>query len=229
MKLEGNYTFDAPRQTVWEMFFEPEILAKTMPGCEKLELVGEHTFEGKMRVQVGPVQGIFQGTVVLSNLHPPESYHMKVNGRGPAGFMDGEGDVRLEESVEGTIMHYRGDAHVGGRIAQVGQRLMDSSARAIVKQSLENLSRQVAARQNGGDLSSENGEAGGPAAPTQTEFAVGVAREMMGEFVPPERQSQFLVGAITFLGAILAFRVFVEWWSDLLARKIARNLREKGG
>lgn len=229
MKLEGTYTFDAPRQLVWEMFFEPEVLAKTMPGCEKLDLVGENTFEGKMRVQVGPVQGMFQGTVELTDLQAPESYHMKVTGRGPAGFMNGEGDIRLEESDEGTVMHYEGDAQVGGRIAQVGQRLMDSSARAIVKQSLENLSKQVDARQNGSDQAGQNGEAQGPAAPTQTEFAVGVAREMVGEFVPPERQSQFLISAVTLLGAILLFRSFLDWWSDILARKIAQNLREEGG
>lgn len=232
MKLEGSYTFDAPRDLVWEMFFEPEVLAKTMPGCEKLEMVGENSFEGRMRVQVGPVQGRFKGTVVLSDLQAPETYHMQVDGQGPSGFMKGEGDIRLEETDNGTVMHYVGDAQVGGRIAQVGQRLMESSARAIVKQSLDNLARQVEARHkpdtsedNNEDEEGEPGEE--PRAPTQTEFALGVAREMLGEYVPVEKQPQLIGSAVALIGAFVIIQLFMNWWADMLADRIAKNLRQK--
>jgi carbon monoxide dehydrogenase subunit G len=235
VKLEGSYTFDAPRDLVWEMFFDPEVLARTMPGCEKLDRIGDTSFEGRMRVQVGPVQGIFKGTVVLSDLQEPESYHMQVDGQGPSGFMKGEGDVQLEETDESTVMHYVGEAQVGGRIAQVGQRLMDSSARAIVKQSLDNLARQVDARQKRAQNGQPDGEeeeheavgnADVPAAPSQTEFALGVAREMASDIVPVEKQPQVVAGALAFLGLFLLVRLFLGWWSDLLARKIAENLTD---
>lgn len=233
MKLEGSYTFDAPRELVWEMFFDPEVLARTMPGCEKLERTAENSFEGRMRMQVGPVQGVFKGTVVLTDLHSPETYHMQVDGQGPSGFMKGEGDVRLEETEEGTIMHYVGEAQVGGRIAQVGQRLMDSSARAIVKQSLDNLARQVDARQQtgkGSSIPSENGaktEEAPPAPPSQTEFALGVAREMASEFIPVEKQPQAIAGIVGAVGLFLVLTLLLNWWSDVLARKIAANLNRK--
>lgn len=231
MKLEGNYTFDAPRDVVWDMFFDPQVLAKTMPGCEKLDRIGENSFEGRMRVQVGPVQGIFKGTVVLSDLQEPETYHMQVDGQGPSGFMKGEGDVRLEETDEGTVMHYVGEAQVGGRIAQVGQRLMESSARAIVKQSLDNLSRQVDARQQSGESPAQEGQknetAETPPPPSQTEFAVGVAREMLGEYVPVEKQPQLIGSAIAVIGAFVLFQLIINWWANMLADRIATNLRQK--
>lgn len=236
MKIEGNYTFDAPRDVVWEMFLDPEVLARTMPGCRKLELVGENEYEGVMQMRVGPVQGTFQGNVHLTDLQAPETYHMKVDGRGPAGFVRGEGDVRLEQTDEGTIMHYSGDAQVGGRLAQVGQRLLDSSARAITKQSLDNLAKQVDARQKKGDAEEGNGESAedgsaaedeAPAAPTQTEFAVGVAREMMNDLVPPEQRPELMRTGAAVVGILFVIMLIVNWWTSLLAGKIAKRLQEK--
>lgn len=235
MKIEGNYTFDAPRDVVWEMFLDPEVLARTMPGCKKLELVGENEYEGMMQMKVGPVQGTFKGNVHLTDLQAPETYHMKVDGRGPSGFVRGEGDVRLEETDEGTIMHYSGDAQVGGRLAQVGQRLLDSSARAITNQSLENLAKQIDARQKGGTgaeegETTEEGAAAGdeaPAAPTQTEFAVGVAREMFDDLVPPEQRPELARMGAAVLGVLFVMMLIVNWWTSLLARKVAKHLQKK--
>jgi len=236
VKVEGNYKFDAPRDVVWEMFLDPEVLARTMPGCKKLDLIGENEYEGVMQMRVGPVQGTFQGNVHLTDLQAPETYHMKVDGRGPAGFVRGEGDVRLEETDEGTVMHYSGDAQVGGRLAQVGQRLLDSSARAITKQSLDNLAKQIDARQGkgeaveGDDRTTVDAEAAAdeaPAAPTQTEFAVGVAREMLDDLVPPEQRPELMRVGAAVLGLLLVIMLIVNWWTGLLARKIAKRLREK--
>lgn len=234
MKIEGNYTFDAPRKVVWEMFLDPEVLARTMPGCKKLELVGENEYEGMMQMKVGPVQGTFKGNVHLTDLQAPETYHMKVDGRGPSGFVQGEGDVRLEETDEGsTIMHYSGDAQVGGRLAQVGQRLLDSSARAITKQSLENLAKQIDARHKDGATDGEAEEEGvapgeeAPAAPTQTEFAVGVAREMLDDLVPPEQRPELARVGAAVLGFLFVMMLVINWWTNLLAGKIAKRLQEK--
>lgn len=231
MKIEGNYTFDAPRDVVWEMFLDPDVLARTMPGCKKLDMVGENEYEGVMQMRVGPVQGTFQGNVHLTDLQRPETYHMKVDGRGPSGFVRGEGNVRLEQTDEGTVMHYSGEAQVGGRLAQVGQRLLDSSARAITKQSLENLAKQIDARQGKGEAADGDGEtaeeraAAGPAAPTQTEFAVGVAREMVNDLVPPEQRPELLRASAAVLGILLVLMLIVNWWTEMLARKVAKHLQ----
>lgn len=143
LKLEGEHTFDAPRQRVWEALNDPDVLARTLPGAEKLEQVEENHFKGELAMRVGPVQGRFHGDVTLSNLQPPESYHLDLKGSGPAGFVNGAGDVRLEESGSGTVLHYDIEAQVGGRLAGVGQRLLESSARVITRQALEGLERQI--------------------------------------------------------------------------------------
>lgn len=250
MNLTGNYTFsNAPRQLVWEMFLDPAILAAIMPGCERLEVVGENQYEGEMRLKVGPVQGVFQGTVELSNLQAPESYHMKVNGKGPQGIVDGSGDVRLEETDAGTIMHYDGVAQVSGRIASVGQRLMDSSAKAITRQSLQNLDAQIQARLHpeaaakpgteqpapatvtlppagGNGAAYVSGRAAPLPPPTQTEFALGVAREMAGDLLPEDKNQRMIAGIVALAGAYLLFNLIVNWWTRKLARQIAKEMKK---
>ncbi len=146
MELSGVYSFNAPRQAVWQALMDAEVLARIMPGCEKLEPSGDNQYQGVIKIKVGPVQGEFQGLVRLSQLNPPESYHITVDGKGAPGFIKGEGQVRLEEQGSRTIMHYAGKAQIGGRIASVGQRLLDSSAKSITKQALEGLEQQIQAR-----------------------------------------------------------------------------------
>ncbi len=148
MKLEGTYTFDAPRDLVWQSLLDPEILAKVMPGCQKLEKVGDNQYKGALKIKIGPVQGVIQGGITLSDLNAPESYQMKIDGKGAPGFLKGVGHVRLNEENGQTRMQYKGEANVGGRIASVGQRLLGSSAKAITRQSLESLNKQIQARFN---------------------------------------------------------------------------------
>ena len=147
MRLEGTYTFEAPRQAVWEALMDPDVLAKVMPGCEKLEQLEENKYKGILNVKVGPVQGKFEGVVTITEVNPPEGYSIQVDGRGPAGFMKGVGQIRLEDQGETTLIHYGGDAQVGGRIASVGQRLLDTTAKSMSRQSLEGLHNQIKARQ----------------------------------------------------------------------------------
>ena len=147
MRLEGTYTFEAPRQAVWEALMDPEVLAKVMPGCEKLEQLEENKYKGILNVKVGPVQGKFEGVVTITEVNPPEGYSIQVDGRGPSGFMKGVGQIRLEDQGETTLIHYGGDAQVGGRIASVGQRLLDTTAKSMSRQSLEGLHNQIKARQ----------------------------------------------------------------------------------
>lgn len=147
MKIEGQHVFAATPQLVWDAIIDPSVLAKVMPGCEEFRAIGENRFEGKMKIKVGPVQGEFLGTVQLSDLEPPRSYRLKLNGKGAAGFVEGDGAIQLvDDPSGGTRLEYSVDARIGGRIATVGQRLLDSSSKVITRQALEGLEGQVEAR-----------------------------------------------------------------------------------
>jgi len=144
MKMQGSYTFEAPLETVWNALFDAEVLARTLPGCEKLEREGNQ-FRGDINVKMGPVQGKFQGKVDITDIKERESYTMIVDGRGPAGFGKATAQLRVQAAGTGTRLDYDSDVTVGGKIASVGQRLIDASSRAIVKQSLEGLNEQIKA------------------------------------------------------------------------------------
>jgi hypothetical protein len=199
MKLDGSYTFAAPREEVWEMLLDPEVLARALPGCEELEQVGENEYKATLNVRVGPVQGRFSGAVSLSDLNPPASYHMKVSGQGAPGFVTGEGDITLEEQDGSTVMHYVGDAQIGGRIASVGQRLLDSSARSLTRQGLQAIDALIQARQQ---PTAEGTPAPEPATPTQTQIAATIAKDVAQDIIPPERRPM-LIGAAVILAIII--------------------------
>ena len=187
MKLEGEYLFDAPHQAVWDGLMDPEVLAATMPGCEKLELVAEDTYEGELNIRVGLVQGKVKGKIELKDIEPPNSYTMIVDGQGAQGFVKATAKVQLNPDGEKTRMVYHSDAQVGGRIAGVGQRLLDSSAKAIIKQSLSGLNGALQARTSAAAGSNESDgktAAAEVATPSQSEFAAQVAKEVVKDLVP---------------------------------------------
>lgn len=230
MDLEGSYTFEAPRDLVWQSLLDPAVLAKTLPGCEKLDKIGDNEYEGTIKIKVGPVQGKFKGVVSLSNLNEPDSYSLSVDGKGAPGFMKGSGDVRLEAQGESTVMHYAGTAQVGGRIASVGQRLLDSSAKALTRQSLDSIHQQIKARlqtsttgETETQAATTNGTAPAPAPsaeinmPSQTEFAMGVAKNMLDDLVPAEERPKLIVSGV----ALLFLLLIVRWWVRSIARQAA--------
>ena len=145
MKLEGDYLFDATVPEVWSALFDPVILAAVMPGCEKLDLV-DGSYVGEIKVKVGPIQGKFTGKVDLKDKDEPRSYTMVVDGRGAPGFVKATAGVKLAAEGTGTRVFYDTDAQIGGKIASVGQRLIEASARAIVAQSLEGLNTNIKLR-----------------------------------------------------------------------------------
>lgn len=229
MKIEGSYPFSAPRDVLWPMLLDPTVLANVMPGCEKLETVDENQYQGILKIKVGPVQGKFQGDVVLSDISSPESYNITVNGRGAPGFVKGSGSLRLEADGDMTTLHYSGDAQVGGRLASVGQRLLDTSANAIIRQSLEGLGQQVQARMMA-DASSELGmdEAPTPPAPpSQAQFAAGVAKNLVEEYLAPEQRDDLIKTGLMVLGALLFIRLVSSWWVNKIAKKVAKELEQR--
>ena len=197
MKLAGDYKFEAPPADVWKALLDPEVLAAVMPGCEKLELVDD-AYVGELNIKVGPVQGKFQGKVTLSDVDEEKGYTMTVDGRGQPGFVKAKADVRLSPEGADTRMEYDADAQVGGRIASVGQRLIDSSARAIIKESLEGLNANVRAR-----TAAAEGEKAEVIQTDQTEFTKKVAKEVAGDLLPSKQSTVIivlvLVGIVSFL------------------------------
>ena len=140
MKLAGEFTFSGPRQRVWEIIRDPDILATALPGTKKLELVGENEYEGEMQVRIGPVAGTFGGKLTVSNEVAPESLTLTVEGKGKVGFLKGSGDIVLaEQGDDSTQMKYSGEVQIGGRVASVGQRLFDTVSKSMIKQGLEKL------------------------------------------------------------------------------------------
>ena len=125
MKLEGSHDVPAPRQQVWDAFFDPAYLRKAIPGCEKLEAVGPDEYKATMKVGVGGVKGTFEGKVKLADKKAPESYKMAVEGSGGPGFIRGDTLITLTDADGGgTRVSYNADVQIGGLIASVGQRML---------------------------------------------------------------------------------------------------------
>ena len=146
MQVAGEYMIAAPRSEVWEALLDPDVLAGTLPGFQRLERVDEHTFTGALALGVGPVQGRFDGRLELSDLAPPESYRLRMQGRGVPGFVDGAGNVRLQDAAEGTLLSYDVEVQDGGKIAGVGQRMLEMVSRTLTKQALGRLEKAILAR-----------------------------------------------------------------------------------
>ena len=143
MKLTGEHRFAAPRDRVWQALLDPEVLAGTLPGFQRLERVGDHEYAGTLALGVGPVQGRFDGRVQLTDLQAPEAYRLQMSGRGTPGYVDGTGSVRLTEDGDGTVMSYEIEVNVGGRIAGVGQRLLEMTGKSLSRQALDRLAHRI--------------------------------------------------------------------------------------
>ncbi len=206
MELNGTYTFDAPREVIWQALLDPEVLAKILPGVERLEKVSDTEFTGVMDVRVGPVQGKFNGKVVLTDLQEPERFHMDIDGRGAAGFIKGGGDAILKEEDGKTILTYTGDAQVGGRIANVGQRLVETTAKSIVRQGLESLDRLTQAQLH---PAAEEKEAVSVefTPPSELDVALGVAKDVIEEYIPPEKRPLAVAAGGALLILLIAMLV----------------------
>lgn len=169
MKIAGNYTFAASREEVWAALNDPEVLARTIPGCQRLEQVGENEYESTLKIGLQAVRGVYSGRVKIDNINPPESYDIHVDGKGNNGFLKGSGSIHLREENGHTILDYGGEAHVGGTIASVGQRLLDGAAKTLISQSLKALATQIEARRSGTVAPSpEATPSAAPAEPTST-------------------------------------------------------------
>ena len=131
MKLSGSYQIKLEKQKVWEALNDPEILQKTIPGCEEFIKKSETEFTATAFNKIGPFNASFTGDIELKDLNPPHSYKIAGSGNSPVGFANGEAKVSLEDKDNGTKLTYTVEVNVGGKIAQVGSRLIDMTAKKM--------------------------------------------------------------------------------------------------
>jgi len=135
MDMAGERLISAPQNTVWSALNDPEILKACIPGCESLEATSDNEMTAVAAVKLGPISAKFSGRVKLSDIDPPNGYTLSGEGKGgPAGFAKGAAKVRLTPAPEGTLLTYTVEAQVGGKIAQLGARLIDATAKSMADQ-----------------------------------------------------------------------------------------------
>ncbi len=144
MTMSGEYELAVPPQTVWEKLNDPAILKACIPGCEQLDKTSDTEFQAVATVKIGPVKAKFKGRVTLSDLDPPNGY--KISGQGDggvAGFAKGGATVKLTPKNGGTLLAYNVDAQIGGKLAQLGQRLVNGAAKKVADDFFENFAKTV--------------------------------------------------------------------------------------
>jgi carbon monoxide dehydrogenase subunit G len=145
MEMTGQYRIPAPRPEVWRALNDPEVLRHCIPGCQSLDKVTDHEMKATVRAKVGPVNATFKGSVTLSNVNPPNGYTISGEGKGgAAGFAKGGADVALADDGDGTLLTYTAKGQVGGKLAQVGARLIDATAKQMADQFFAAFAERVA-------------------------------------------------------------------------------------
>ena len=130
MTMTGEVQLPAERAKVWDKLNDPEVLKQCVPGCEQLDRIGDNEFQATATVKVGPVKARWKGKIKLSDLDPPNSYRISGEGEGGvAGFAKGGAVVSLADKDGGTLLSYNVEAQIGGKLAQLGQRLINSAAK----------------------------------------------------------------------------------------------------
>lgn len=142
MTVSSDFVFDGPRERVWELLQDPNVLSSALPGTKEVTQVGESEYAGVMTIKVGPIAGVFSARFSISDVVPPTSYTLTVEGKGKVGFLNGRGQISLQHQDDGkTLVSYRGEVHVGGKFASVGQRLMEMTGKSIIRKGLEKINK----------------------------------------------------------------------------------------
>jgi len=144
VKISGVYTLNVPQERAYALLQDPAILAKCMPGCEGLDRIAENQYAMRMKMVLASISGLFAGKVTIADPNPPTGYRLIVEGSGKIGFMKGDGVLMLSPAGSGATVHFEGDVQVGGTIASVGQRLLDTTSRMLIKRFFTRLAAESA-------------------------------------------------------------------------------------
>lgn len=194
MEMQSTRSLPAPRALVWAALNDTQVLQSCIAGCERLELIEENRYAITVAATIGPVKARFNGKLTLADLDPPSSYRLEFDAQGAAaGFGKGLAQVTLrDEGASATLLEYAVKAQVGGKLAQIGSRLIDAAAKKLAADFFESFEKAVAMQQP-------------PSAPTQASGAHEVARQ-----VP--RRTALAVGVALILAAALVAAFL--WWSS---------------
>jgi len=163
MEMSGEYKINASREKVWAGLNDPDILKQSIPGCEEIDQTSDTSFTAKVTAKVGPVKAKFAGAVQLTDIDAPNGYRISGEGKGgAAGFAKGGANVQLTDDGDGTLLKYEVDAQVGGKLAQLGARLIDGTAKKMASQFFENFAEAVS---DGEDAAADAPAEAAPAAP----------------------------------------------------------------
>ncbi len=143
MKVEGSYTFDAPRERVWSVLLNPDALKNCVPGCETMTATGEDQYEATMKVGVAAIRGSYKGNIRITEKNEPSGYQLQVEGRGGPGFVKGTAQIQLVDQGQSTQVNVQGDGQVGGTVAGVGQRMLGGVAKMLMGQFFDCLKKQL--------------------------------------------------------------------------------------
>jgi hypothetical protein len=144
VEINGEYQIQAPRQQVWQALNDPATLQRTIPGCESLERVAENEFSAKIKSKIGPVSAKFACKIALANLDPPASYTLVGEGQGGvAGFANGSADVALDDRGQTTLLRYTAQFKIGGKLAQVGSRIVAGATRKVADEFFANFAAEM--------------------------------------------------------------------------------------
>jgi carbon monoxide dehydrogenase subunit G len=146
LRLEGSCIIAAPRERVWALLNDPEVIARHLPGCDSLKPLSEDRYEAELTVGVGPIKGSYKAQLSLLNKRPNEGYTLLVEGSGKPGHAKGEGRVTLSDEGGGTRLDYSGDLQIGGLIARVGQRILGTVSQQMAAKFFEGFGRDAESR-----------------------------------------------------------------------------------
>ena len=144
MKVSGVYTVPAPADRTYALLQDPAILTKCMPGCEGLDRVTDNEYNMRMKMVQASISGQFTGKVKIADADPPKSFRLMVDGSGKIGFMKGDGLLTITEAIGGSSVKFDGEVQVGGTIAGIGQRLLDTTTRMLIKRFFDQLAVEAA-------------------------------------------------------------------------------------
>ena len=143
MEIKGEQDFNGPRELLYELLLDPDVLSAALPGVERFEEVAPETYESTMRVGIASVRGTYTGRVEVLEQAPPEAYRLRIDGSGKPGGVRADATVELSENGSGTTMHYRAEVKARGTIARLGGRLLGGVARLLIGQFFKSIEQQV--------------------------------------------------------------------------------------
>jgi len=205
MEMTGEYRIPASRDRVWAALNDPDILKKCIPGCEALDMTSDTEMTATVVAKVGPVKAKFTGSVTLENLDPPNSYTISGEGKGGvAGFAKGGADVALAEDGSDTILTYTAKAQVGGKLAQLGGRLINATAKKMADEFFGNFVETVGGgAEKDADAGGDGTDSGGPKEETAEEEEKSVVDEVTETFVHAEEELEGAAARGVFGGAAM--------------------------